>query len=147
VSETRTAAADRKRVAYRTGVSPVRVLVIEDHPFHRRLACLLFEAFGCEVWLAGDGDEGVTAADTRLHDLVIMDRHMPRCDGDHATRRIRASGGPSSNALFVCYSTDPPCSESAALYDRIIPKPLTAESALRLLAALVATERPDLSRS
>lgn len=121
---------------------PIRILVVEDHPFHRMLASCLFEALGCEVRFACDGLEGVATASACRFDLVIMDRHMPLCGGDRATQLIRASCSGSRRAVVVCYSTDPPSGKLAALYDQVLAKPLTTETALALLAIVSAGSRP-----
>lgn len=122
--------------------APIRILVVEDHPFHRMITLCLLEALGCEVRFACDGLEGVATANASRFDLVIMDRHMPLCGGDRATQLIRASCGGSSGAVVVCYSTDPPSGKLAALYDQVLAKPLTTETALALLATLSAGGRP-----
>lgn len=47
------------------------------------------EAVGFRVLLAVDGDEAIHVLDTFTADLVILDEHMPRCNGRVAARRIK----------------------------------------------------------
>lgn len=67
-----------------------RVLVIEDNAdlaFGLRTA---LENDGHAVVLAGDGTEGVAGAANA--DLIILDLMLPRLDGYHALRQMRAQG-------------------------------------------------------
>lgn len=63
----------------------------------------------------------------------MMDRHMPRCDGDCAAFMIRTTPGPSQTAAIVCCSTDLPTEELELLYDEVLAKPLTSAATANLL--------------
>ena len=112
------------RIDTATESAAFRVLVVDDHPANRLLAVTVFEALGCQVWTAVDGVEAIDIANLMRFDLVLMDRHMPRCGGDRATRRIRASRGLSSDAVILAHSSDPPMGAEAALYDGVMDKPV-----------------------
>jgi DNA-binding NarL/FixJ family response regulator len=74
-------------------MSPVRVLIVDDHPIFRDgLATALAGVDDLEVvGAAKDGDEAVALAD-RLHpDVVLMDLNMPGTGGIEATRQITAT--------------------------------------------------------
>lgn len=66
-----------------------RVLVVEDNPVNLFVVQTMLESIGCEVHVAVDGAEGVSAALSNEYDLVFMDCQMPVVDGYEATRRIR----------------------------------------------------------
>jgi CheY-like chemotaxis protein len=70
-----------------------RVLLVEDNLVNQKLAIKLLEKLGCEVSVAGDGQEAVVQLTNPQHpfDLVLMDCQMPRLDGYDATRTIRRS--------------------------------------------------------
>lgn len=78
-------AKDRRRIA------PIRVLVADDQPLYLETLELLL---GIEdrieiVGRAADGLEAVDLALSLHPDVVLMDVHMPRCDGVEAVRRLR----------------------------------------------------------
>ena len=66
-----------------------RVLLAEDNAVNQAVALAMLKAFGCEVELAKDGSETVTAAQRGRFDVILMDCHMPEMDGFRATRVLR----------------------------------------------------------
>ncbi len=67
----------------------MNVLVVEDEPGIADLLRRALEADGHEVSVATDGVEGETLALSAEHDLVILDRRLPRLDGIAVLTSIR----------------------------------------------------------
>lgn len=67
-----------------------RVLLVEDEPISREIACILLEDAGLVVEWAENGRQAVSMAQSRPFDLVLMDMQMPEMNGLEATRELRA---------------------------------------------------------
>lgn len=66
-----------------------RVLVVEDNPVNQEVTRIMAESLGCQVDIAANGKEALTAIEQSKYDLVLMDCQMPEMDGFEATREIR----------------------------------------------------------
>ena len=66
-----------------------RILLIEDNMVNQKVATRFLERLGCEVKVAGNGEEGLLAHAQHDFDLALMDLQMPVMDGLTATARIR----------------------------------------------------------
>ncbi len=68
------------------------ILVVDDEPAMVGMVVSLLGAEGYEVVTAYDGDAALRRYSEDRPDLVILDRRLPRMDGDEVVRRIRALG-------------------------------------------------------
>lgn len=70
-----------------------RILLCEDHPLNRQIACRLLENKNMVVDIAENGQEGyekIMNSPLNYYDAILMDIRMPILDGLGATRAIRA---------------------------------------------------------
>jgi DNA-binding NarL/FixJ family response regulator len=88
--------------------APVRVLVVDDQKVVRDGLCLVLGMLpGIEViGTAADGLDAVRRARAAVPDIVLMDLHMPNCDGVEATRQIVHQQPHARVVVLTAYSDD-----------------------------------------
>ena len=69
-----------------------RVLIAEDNPINREVACELLRSVGLVAETAHDGAQAAELASRQRYDLILMDMEMPVLDGLAAARAIRSAG-------------------------------------------------------
>jgi len=65
------------------------VLLAEDNLVNQQLAKRMLQILGCEVDLAANGMEALSAFDAGSYDVIFMDCQMPEMDGLQASMAIR----------------------------------------------------------
>lgn len=68
-----------------------RILLIEDNPHNRYLACFLLRARGWEVIEAEDGPDGLRVAADVAPAVILLDIQLPGMDGYEVAHRLRAN--------------------------------------------------------
>ena len=68
----------------------MKILLVEDNEMNRDMLSRRLQKKGYEVFIAVDGKEGVTMAQSLKPDLILMDMSLPVIDGWEATRQIKA---------------------------------------------------------
>jgi two-component system, NarL family, response regulator len=91
-----------------TSVSPIRILVAEDHAVVRDglVAILNREADISVVAEAEDGQQAVELYKLHQPDLTLMDLRMPNLDGVEAIAQIRADYPQAKIIVLTTYDTD-----------------------------------------
>ena len=102
------AGEDRQAAPGSGSAAPVRVLVADDQTVVRDGLCLLLSMLpGIDVvGTAIDGADAVRQAMAAAPDIVLMDLHMPNCDGIEATRRIAQGQRHARVVVLTAYSDD-----------------------------------------
>ena len=116
-----------------------RVLLAEDAADSRELLRLVLEEVGLEVDTAEDGyaacrQAGISVAQGRPYDLILMDVQMPEMDGYDATHRLRSFGweGPIIALTAHAMAGDrQKCLDAGC--DDYLAKPITQTSLLTAL--------------
>jgi CheY-like chemotaxis protein len=67
----------------------LKVLVVEDHPVNQTIIRAMLTRMGCDIDMADNGVQALSAFETNTYDLVLMDCQMPEMDGFDTTRAIR----------------------------------------------------------
>jgi two-component system, OmpR family, response regulator len=70
----------------------MRVLVIEDDRETAQFLLKSLKESGHSADIAGDGEQGLELAQTGQHDVLIVDRMLPRLDGLSVIKSLRADG-------------------------------------------------------
>ena len=68
-----------------------RILVIEDNPQNLYLVRFLLEGQGHQVLEAVDGVNGISIAQNKQPDLILVNIQLPKMDGYEVARRLKAN--------------------------------------------------------
>jgi signal transduction histidine kinase len=113
-----------------------RVLLVDDDP---RLVTVLSDMLrggGHTVTTATTGEEAVEIFDPAVHDVVITDLGMPRMTGWEVAERVKSKSPETAVFLLTGWGEGVSAHESSQFVDRVIAKPVSAESLLEQLAEL-----------
>ncbi len=84
--------AELTSTTHRRTETPMRILVIEDDNDAANWLVKGLKESGHVVDLAGDGERGLALAQENLHDVLIVDRMLPKLDGLKLISQLRAEG-------------------------------------------------------
>lgn len=70
----------------------VHILIVEDNPMNVLVAQKFLERWGAVIDVAANGLEALAKVDPAVHQIVLIDLHMPVMDGYEAAERMRANG-------------------------------------------------------
>jgi DNA-binding NarL/FixJ family response regulator len=89
-------------------MTTIRVLVADDQKVVRDGLCLLVGMLPdvTVIGAAVDGEDAIRQARQDVPDVVLMDLHMPNCDGVEATRRIVRDQPSVRVVVLTAYSDD-----------------------------------------
>lgn len=84
--------AELTSAALRRTETPMRILVVEDDRDAANWLVKGLKESGHIVDLASDGEHGYALAQEGLHDVLIVDRMLPKLDGLRVISQLRAEG-------------------------------------------------------
>lgn len=65
------------------------ILLVDDSPHNLKLTRFLLAQDGFDVGTAENAEQALTALETRVPDMILMDIHLPGMDGLALTRHLR----------------------------------------------------------
>jgi DNA-binding NarL/FixJ family response regulator len=84
--------------------TPLRVLVVDDHPIWRQSVAAGLEEAGCSVaGTAGDGAQALRVAAATRPEVVLLDLHLPDLSGAEVIRRL-LTADPSVRVVILSAS-------------------------------------------
>lgn len=113
-----------------TDDTPKRVLVVDDNDINLTLMTEMVRRMGHSTVTAKNGLEATKKAASDVYDVILMDFSMPVMDGPSAAEAIRASEGPSAEAVIIGVTALIEASKDhgrAAVMDDILTKPTSRE--------------------
>ena len=117
-----------------------RVLVVDDDPVIQNLLRVNFEMEGYEVFVAGDGVEGLDHVRSDDPHVVVCDVMMPRMDGLTVTRQLKADPATANIPILLLSAkaqvADVRAGEEAGA-DDYVTKPFDPLDLLERVAALI----------
>ena len=136
---------------------PLHVLLAEDNPINTLLATSLLGKLGHRVTHAEDGEKAyelfVRSQSVSPYDVVLMDLHMPQCDGTTSIRSIRKyeSGMDLKRVPIIVLSADNQDHSKEDAFeagaDDFLLKPLDFENVANILNTMGMSETETISRA
>jgi len=116
-----------------------RILLADDHANNRELICILLKRMNIAVVEVENGEQVLETLFYQKFDLILLDIHMPKMDGVHALKRIRAGG----NTTPVIALTANSMNHEIQHYLRIgfnghLAKPISRQKVVATLSAYLA---------
>ena len=131
---------------------PLSILVADDIQQNTELLQLLLSKHGHTIDVAHDGEEALSKVKAGDYDVILMDIHMPGCDGLEATRKIKAwQQQTSSKATPIIALTASVLGEDRAAAKQagmvaFASKPLVLEELTRTIAKVLGLKVPEQSQ-
>lgn len=137
----RPAAPPRRPAPEPASTAPLRILVIDDEPHILHYMRATLEAWGHQVAVAGDGEEGLALAVAGDFDLILSDLRMPRLTGREFYAALQARN-PAAAARVIFSTGDTVHGDTTAFLEGQAHPFLNKPFSLAELRALLARTAP-----
>lgn len=128
------------------GFARVRVLVVDDHDYMRRILATVLRGIGVgEIQEAENGEEALRLLPNFRPDLVVLDLSMPTLDGVEFAWRMRRAKDFQQVPIILVTGHSGLAQVRAARdvgIDEVLAKPLTARGLLQRIEAVIESDRP-----
>ena len=123
----------------------MRVLVVEDHAELAESVARVLRRDGIAADIAPDGEEALRRATVVDYDVVVLDRDLPRLQGDEVCRELVARGGGTKVLMLTASGTVAERVEGLSLgADDYLAKPFAYAELLARIRALARRAQPPL---
>jgi signal transduction histidine kinase len=119
-----------------------RVLLVDDDPRLVSVLSDMLQEEGHGVTSATNGAEALALFDPTAHDVVITDLGMPQMNGWEVAERVKTRSPGTAVFILTGWGEGVSAHDSSQFVDRIIAKPVSAESLLEQLAELKRPPAP-----
>lgn len=126
------------------------ILVAEDNLVNQKLIKVILDKLGCNVTVAGNGLEAVSAFKTERYDLIFMDINMPVMDGTEATSEIlqieKAKGFDHTPIIALTANIQKGDRERflSIGMDDYLPKPINQHMVEKMIGKFIRVERVEV---
>ena len=90
----------------KTVLKDINILLVDDNKINLKIGEQFLKKWGATIVKAENGIEAVEAFNEDVFDLILMDIHMPICNGYEATKKIRATHKKNNNLPIVAITAD-----------------------------------------
>jgi len=124
-------------------VTPVRVLIVEDHVELAETVATGLRREGMAVDLAFDGDQALERGAVHDYDVIVLDRDLPKVHGDDVCRAIVASGARARVLMLTAAVTIEDRVGGLGIgADDYLPKPFAFAELIARIRALARRAQP-----
>ena len=124
----------------------MKVLVVDDNPANRLLACAFVDEEGWESAEAASGAEALKLMQRGSYDVVLLDISMPDISGDQVCRAVKADAD-LARMRVIAYTAHVLPDEISAImtagFDGFLPKPVNRRALLQALRPQGMVEPPQ----